>query len=75
VKNYVEKYRVKASVFKEHIAGKLEAAKKGLDDLNKVSLTDPESRFMKAKKSTIRLSYNSRITVDKNGVILASDVC
>lgn len=44
--------------------------------LIKVSLTDPESRFMKNKKGRIELSYNPQITVDhRNGIIVANDIC
>ena len=45
------------------------------DNIEKVSLTDQESRFMKNKKGTFELSYNTQITVDhKLGIIVANDV-
>lgn len=46
------------------------------DSIEKVSLTDHESRFMKNKKGTFELAYNAQITVDhKLGIIVANDVC
>jgi len=46
------------------------------DSIEKVSLTDHESRFMKNKKGTFELAYNTQITVDhKLGIIVANDVC
>lgn len=53
-------------------------SRKELDDneLEKVSLTDPEARFMKNKKGGFEHSYNPQITVDhKVGIIVANDVC
>lgn len=47
----------------------------GADGLKKVSITDPVSRFMKNKKGRIELSYNPQVTVDKEGFVLANDVC
>jgi transposase len=45
------------------------------DSIDKVSLTDQESRFMKNKKGTFELAYNTQITVDhKLGIIVANDV-
>jgi transposase len=46
------------------------------DSIEKVSLTDKESRFMKNKKGVFELAYNSQITVDhKLGIIVANDIC
>ncbi len=46
------------------------------NELDKVSLTDPEARFMKNKKGRMELSYNPQITADhKVGIIVANDVC
>lgn len=46
------------------------------NQLNQVSLTDPESRFMLNKKDKFELSYNPQITVDhKQGFIVANDIC
>ena len=48
----------------------------GDNGLDKVSLTDPEARFMKNKKGRMELSYNPQITADhKTGIIVANDVC
>jgi transposase len=47
-----------------------------IDNVEKFSLTDPESRFIKNKKSRIELGYNTQLTVDhKKGIIIANDVC
>ena len=56
----------------------IKEARKELEEneLDKVSLTDPESRFMKNKKGRFELSYNPQITADhKAGIIVANDVC
>ncbi len=46
------------------------------DSIEKVSLTDKESRFMKNKKGVFELAYNAQITVDhKLGIIVANDIC
>jgi hypothetical protein len=49
---------VKEPSFKEDVQNRLENAKKEADDQrpSKVSITDPESRFMKKKKGRIELS-------------------
>jgi len=46
------------------------------DSIEKVSLTDKESRFMKNKKGVFELAYNAQITVDhKLGIIVANNIC
>jgi len=46
------------------------------NELDKVSLTDHEARFMLNKKGRKELSYNPQITTDhKTGMIVANDVC
>jgi transposase len=46
------------------------------DNIENVSLTDKESRFMIKKKGRFELAYNTQITVDhKLGIIVANDVC
>jgi len=46
------------------------------DSIEKVSLTDQESRFMKNKKGVFELAYNAQITVDhKLGIVVANDIC
>lgn len=74
--HYIKKVREKGPSFKEEVQNRLEDAKREADDqkLNKVSITDPESRFMKNKKGRIELSYSPQITVDKKGFIIANDV-
>jgi transposase len=76
VKNYIEKSKQKGEDFKVDLEIKLDLAKKELDEnkLDKVSLTDVESRFMLNKKGKIELSYNPQITTDKNGFIIANEV-
>lgn len=44
------------------------------EELKKVSITDPDSRFMKNAEGKIELSYNPQITVQRRGFILANDV-
>lgn len=77
VKYYIRKIKDKGNLFKEETAKKLEQAYQELEkhELEKVSTTDPESRFMKNKKGKIELSYNIQVSVDKKGFILANDVC
>ena len=43
--------------------------------LKKVSISDPEARTMQTKKRFAELSYNTQLSVDKNQIILANDVC
>ena len=90
--NESEKYKVKAVVakyIKQVNKDKSDNRKKETEDIikealdefekdsiEKVSLTDHESRFMKNKKGTFDLAYNTQITVDhKLGIIVANDVC
>ena len=90
--NESEKHKVKAVVakyIKQVNKDKSDTRKKEIEDTvkealdefekdstEKVSLTDQESRFMKNKKGTFDLAYNTQITVDhKLGIIIANDVC
>jgi len=77
VKRYMNELKEKGESFRLGLQGNLKKAKKELADhgLNKVNTTDPESRFMPSKKGKIEFSYNPQITTEKNGFILASDVC
>ncbi|MGV8144338.1 MAG: IS1182 family transposase, partial [Methanothermobacter sp.] len=62
---------------KQHVLEKLEHAEKELENTPQktVSLTDPESRWMKNKKHQWELSYNMQIAVDHDyGIILASSI-
>lgn len=64
-------------VKRERIKETIDKAKSQIDQdsVDSVSLTDPESRFMKNKKGYTEYSYNPQITVDsKYGIILANDV-
>ena len=73
---YIKKVRERGPAFKEEVRNSLQEAKQEVEEqgLNKVSITDPESRFMKNKKGRIELSYNPQITVDKEGFIIANDI-
>jgi transposase len=62
---------------KQRVLEKLEHAEKELEKTPQqtVSLTDPESRWMKNKKHQWELSYNMQIAVDHDhGIILASSI-
>ncbi len=76
VKHYIEELKEKGELFRTNIEAKLEKAQQEMEknDLEKVSMTDPECRFMKSKKGRIELSYNFQITADHNGFILANDI-
>lgn len=43
--------------------------------LKKVSISDPQSRAMQTKKRFSELSYNTQLSVSKNQIIVANDVC
>jgi len=46
------------------------------DEIERVSLTDPDCRMMKGKKGNYELAYNTQFTADsKSQIILANDVC
>ncbi len=77
VKHYVKKMLEKGDLFKEEIREKLKQAQKEQEKqgVEKVSITDPDSRYMKNKQKKIEFSYNTQLTVDKKGFILANDVC
>jgi transposase len=73
---YVKKMKEQGDEFKKEANELLQEARQVMDaeGWKKVSITDPESRFMKNKKGRIELSYNPQVTVDKGGFILANDV-
>lgn len=73
VESYIKELKEKGEINKNKVKKAEEELKK--NNLDKVSLTDPECRFMKSKKGRVEFSYNSQITTDNNGIILASDVC
>ena len=74
--NYIKQTKENI-LFKQEIKSKLEKAQReaATNNLKRVSITDPESRYMKNKKGKIEFSYNPQVTVDKNGFILANEVC
>ena len=76
-KYYIKKIKERGIIFKEELKQRLEDAREEAvgQDLKKVSITDPDSRFMKNKKGKIELSYNPQLTVDRKGFIVANDVC
>ena len=75
-KRYVERMKKYSTFFKDKTQKKLTNAyeKLTIEGLNKVNVTDPESRFMINKKGRIECAYNVQITVDKKGFILVSGV-
>lgn len=77
VKHYINELKEKGELFKLGLQGNLQKAKEELlkNDLDKVNTTDVESRFMLSKKGNIETSYNPQITTEKNGFIIANDVC
>lgn len=73
---YLKKIKERGDSFKEEERGRLQKAWKEVEEegLEKVSITDSGSRFMKNNKGKIELSYNSQLTVDRNGFILGNEV-
>lgn len=73
---FTKKLKERGADFKEVLMTGLQGAQQEVDKegLNKVSITDPGSRFMKNKEGKIDLSYNPQVTVDRGGFILANDV-
>lgn len=62
---------------KEKMKQKIAKAKEELEqnNLKKVSLSDPESRVMQHAKRYAEPAYNAQISVTKNQIIIANDVC
>jgi transposase len=62
---------------KKKIKRNIKKAKNELEkySLKKVSISDPEARAMQAKRRYSELSYNAQLSVSKNQIILANDVC
>jgi len=62
---------------KKKIKKNVEKAKGELEKyfLKKASISDPESRMMQNKKGFSELSYNSQISVSRNQIIVANDIC
>lgn len=61
---------------KKKIKEKIQKAKQefNTNNMEKVSLSDSESRIMKNAKSYTEPSYNAQISVSKNQIIMANDV-
>jgi len=76
VKHYINQYQKKGEPFIVEVKKKLGKSQKEAEteNLEKVSTTDPEARFMKCEKGRLRLAYNCQTTVDKKGYILTADV-
>jgi len=62
---------------KKKIKKNIKRAKNELEkySLKKVSISDPESRAMQTKKRFSELSYNAQLSVSKNQIIIANDIC
>jgi transposase len=77
VKHYINKFKEGGNLFKLNLKDILSKAEKELveKELIKVNTTDPESRFMPSKKGKIEFSYNPQVTTERNGFIIANDVC
>ena len=62
---------------KEKLKQKIVRAKQELEQnaLEKVSLSDPESRVMQHAKRYSEPAYNTQFSVTKNQIIIANDVC
>ena len=77
VKHYIAELKEKGDYFKINLLNNLKNARSELlnNNLKKVNVTDPESRFMLSKKGKIEFLYNPQITTEKNGFIIANDVC
>jgi transposase len=73
---YIKRLKERGADYKDEIRDTLQNASREVEEqgLNKVSITDPESRFMKNKKGRIELSYNPQLTVDKAGFVVANDI-
>ena len=75
LRRIVREYR--ESENKKKIKKKIKRAKGELEKyfLKKSSISDPESRMMQNKKGFSELSYNTQLSVSKNQIIVANDVC
>jgi len=76
IKKIIREY--KNNKDKEKTRGKLSKAKEESkeNNLDRASLTDPESRMMQNKKGVSELAYNTQFSVDsKTQIILVADVC
>ncbi len=62
---------------KKKVKKKIKKAKGELDKWlqKKVSISDPDCRMMNTKKSYSELSYNAQLSVSKNQIVIANDIC
>ena len=62
---------------KKKIKNNVKKAKSELEkySLKKVSISDPESRMIQTKKLFSELSYSTQLSVSKDQIIVANDVC
>lgn len=72
MKRIVREYRDKEKAKKQINKARIEIEN---NNLKKVSLTDPECRYMQTKKAFSEPSYNAQLSVSANQIILANDVC
>lgn len=68
--NFKRKDKMKS---KQKIKRAIEQLEK--NNLNRISLSDPESRVMQYAKKYTEPAYNAQISVSKNQIIVANDVC
>jgi len=75
LRRIVRDYRKSES--KENIRKNVSKAKNELEKyaLKKASISDHESRMMQNKKGFSELSYNAQLSVSRNQIIVANDVC
>ena len=75
LRRIVREYR--KSENKKKIKKNVKKAKEELGKyfLKKVSISDPEARMMQNKKGFSELSYNTQISVSRNQIIVANDIC
>lgn len=75
LRRLVREYRKSQS--KKKVKKNIKKAKGELEKyfLNKVSISDPESRMMQNKKGLAELGYNAQLSVSRNQIIVANDIC
>ena len=75
LRRIVREYRKSES--KEKIKKNIRKAKNELEiySLKKASISDHESRMMQNKKGFSELSYNAQLSVSRNQIIVANDIC
>ena len=75
LRRIVREYR--KSENKKNVKKNVKRAKNELEkySLKKASISDPESRMMQNKKGFSELSYNTQLSVSRNQIIVANDIC